>query len=144
MRNFKLFALALTLFTLFVSTNSNAQIGIGPKLPRSYDPVRRCPYTIRGEFVGEGVGNVSICVSTGLEIPPITLFTGGFFVQPIGVLFSKLNPATVRVTITSITTNGSGQSGISLKINNTVVCQPGSTVLVEFAFDPFDGCPVFN
>lgn len=144
MRKFKLFTAALTLFISFISINLNAQFSTNPTGLTFGSGIVRCPYIIKGEFEGEGIGNISISVSTGLSIPPITLFTDGFFVQPIGVLFQAGDPEPVTVTITSVTTNGSGQSGIRLKVNNTVVCQPNSTQSVVFIFNPSSGCPVFN
>ncbi len=146
MRKFKLFTAALTLFISFVSINLNAQFSTNPPGLTFGSGIVRCPYIIKGEFEGEGIGNISISVSTGLSIPPITLFTNGFFVQPIGVLFQAGDPEPVTVTITSITTNGSSQSGISLKVNSSIVCQPNSTAQVEFRYDlsKTNGCPVFH
>ena len=140
MRNFKLFTAALTLFISFISINLNAQFSTSGMI--------RCPYTIRGEYVGAGVGTISISVSTGLEIPPITLFTGGFFEQPIGILFDQSDPKPVRVTVIS---SGSSQSGIRLKVNNNIEILPGYTETITFVYSnsssplaSLGGCRILN
>ena len=132
MKNFKLFALAFSFCTLFSAVSATAQDEQEPTVITGLSTgYLRCSYTIQGNYVGTGISTLNISVSTGLNLD-ITLLTGGSYIQPIGVVFPSNNSQPVTVTITS---PGSSQAGIRVKVNNTIVCEPGNTRIVRFTLN---------